>query len=150
MPRLYVIDTNVVVSGVLSFGRPSPPALVLKGMVSGRVPFVISAELLAEYRTVLLRPVVAERHVWSAVDVDGLLAELTMTAYLRQPPDDADVDPLDPPPDSPRGDAHVVRLLAHEPRAVLVSGDQTLLHALRGWRDVLTPAELVANELGER
>ena len=148
MPRLFVVDTNVVVSGVLSFGRPSPPALVLKGMVSGRVPFVISAELLAEYRTVLLRPVVAERHVWSAVDVDGLLAELTMAAYLRQPPDD-DVDPHDPPPEAPPGDAHLVRLLAHEPHAALVSGDQTLLHALRGRREMLAPAELVASELGE-
>lgn len=136
MPRLFVVDTNVIVSGVLSYGRPSATALVLAAMLDGRVSFFITADLLAEYRLVLLRPIVAERHAWASADVDGLLAELTMAAYLRQPPDnDA--------PDSPPGDEHMIRLLAHEPRAALVSGDGRLLEAVRGWREALTPAELV-------
>lgn len=143
MPRLFAVDTNVVVSGVLSCGRPSATCLVLTALLDGRVPFVISADLLAEYRRVLLRPIIAERHGWASADIDGLLAELTMAAYLRQPPDDAP-DTDDPPPDGPAGDEHVIRLLAHEPRASLVSGDGRLLDAVRGWRDVLTPAELVA------
>jgi predicted nucleic acid-binding protein len=147
MPHLYVVDTNVVVSGVLSFGRPSPPALVLAGMVDSRVPFALSADLLAEYRVVLLRPIVGERHVWTSADIDGLLAELTMAAYLRQPPAEGGPDPDDPRPVAPTGDDHVVRLLAHEPRAVLVTGDVALADAVRGWREVLTPAELVF-ELG--
>ncbi len=144
MPRLFVVDTNVIVSGVLSFGRPSTTSLVLAAMLDGRVPFAISADLLAEYRRVLLRPIVAERHVWASADIDALLAELTMTAYLRQPPDDDAPNADDPPPDSPPGDEHIIRLLAHEPRAALVSGDQVLLDAVRGWREVLTSAELVA------
>lgn len=147
MPRLYVVDTNVVVSGVLSFGRPSPPALVLAGMIDGRVPFVLSADLLAEYRGVLARPTLAERHVWVSADIDGLLAELTIAAYLRQPPDDDAPDTDDPPPVTPRGDEHVIRLLAHEPRAALVSGDLPLLDAVRGWREALTPGEPVAREI---
>jgi len=142
MPRLFVVDTDVVVSGVLSFGRASTTSLVLAAMLDGRVPFVITANLLAEYRLVLLRPIVAERHACASADIDRLLAELTMAAYLRQPPhgDAPDVD--DPPPASPPGDEHVIRLLAHEPRAALVSGDQALLDAVRGWREALTPAEL--------
>ena len=144
MPRLFAVDTNVIVSGVLSFGRPSATSLVLTALLDGRVPFVISADLLAEYRRVLLRPIIVERHVWAPTDIDRLLAELTMAAYLRQPPDDGAPDADDSPPDGPAGDEHVIRLLAHEPRASLVSGDGRLLDAVRGWRDVLTPAELVA------
>ncbi len=143
MPRLFAVDTNVVVSGVLSFGRPSSTSLALTGLLDGRVPFVISADLLAEYRRVLLRPTIAERHGWASADIDRLLAELTMAAYLRQPPDYSAPDTDDPPPDGPAGDEHVILLLAHEPRASLVSGDGRLLDAVRGRRDVLTPAELV-------
>jgi len=139
---------DVVVSGVLSFGRPSlPPALVLAGMIDGRLAFVLSADLLAEYRGVLARPALAERNVWVSADVDGLLADLTMAAYLRQPPAEGAPDPDDPWPLAPQGDEHIICLLAHEPRAALVSGDQLLLDAVRGWRDVLTPAELVAREI---
>ncbi|MEE4276652.1 MAG: PIN domain-containing protein [Thermoleophilia bacterium] len=144
MPRLFAVDTNVIVSGVLRFGRPSATSLVLAALLDGRVPFVISADLLAEYRRVLLRPIIAERHGWVSADIDRLLAELTTAAYLRQPPDDGAADTDDPPPDGPAGDEHVIRLLAHEPRASLVSGDGQLLDAVRGWREVLTPAELVA------
>lgn len=147
MPPLYVVDTNVVVSGVLSFGRPSPPALVLAGMVGSRVPFALSADLLAEYRVVLLRPIVGERHVWTSADIDGLLAELTMAAYLRQPPADDAPDSDDPRPVASPGDEHIISLLAHEPRAALVTGDLALADAARGWREVVTPAEMVV-ELG--
>ena len=143
MPRLFVVDTNVVVSGVLSFGRTSAPSLLLSAMLDGRLAFVVSADLLAEYRLVLLRPAIAERHGWEPARVDTLLAELTTAAYLRQPPDKLAPDDIDPPPDCAPGDEHVIRLLAHEPRAALVSGDHRLIDAVRGWRDVLTPAGLV-------
>jgi predicted nucleic acid-binding protein len=147
MPRLYVVDTNVVVSGVLSFGRPGAPALVLAGTVDGRVPFAISADLLAEYRVVLLRPIVGERHARTSADVDALLAELTMAAYLRQPPAEGAPDADDPWPSAPPGAEHIIGLLAHEPRAALVTGDLSLADAVRGRREVLTPAEL-ASQLG--
>jgi predicted nucleic acid-binding protein len=145
MPRLFVVDTNVLVSGVVGRNEASPPVLLLNAMVTGRLPFVVSADLLAEYRRVLTRPRIAARHGRPPSKVDALLAQLTMMAYLRQPPDDDDaLDTDDPPPDSPPGDEHIIRLLAHEPRAALVSGDQVLLDAVRGWREVLTSAELVA------
>jgi predicted nucleic acid-binding protein len=147
--RLFVVDTNVVVSGVLAREGQSPPALIVDALLQGRLPFVLSADLLSEYRDVLLRPPIAARHRLSPADIDALLAELTTVAYLRQPPAEEALDPEDrapsedPAPITPPGDEHIVSLLTREPRAALVSGDQRLVEALRGWREVLTPAEFV-------
>ncbi len=41
-PPLVVVDTNVVVSGLLSSQPQSPPCLVLDGMLEGRFPFLLS------------------------------------------------------------------------------------------------------------
>jgi len=145
--RLYLVDTNVVVSGVIGPDAQSPPVLIVDAMLEGRLAFVISAELLGEYRRALTRSSIAKRHGWPPSKVDALLAQLTMAAYLRRPPDDDAPDTDDPPPESPPGDAHIIRLLAHEPRAALVSGDQVLLDAVRDWREVIMPADLVAREI---
>ena len=145
MPRLYVVDTNVVVSGVLRYGQGSAPAEVLDHMLGGRLPFLLSADLLAEYRLVLLRPAPTARHGLGAGAVDALMAELAVAGYLRQPVGGAGRAEDDPAPAFPAGDGHIVRLLACEPRSALVSGDLRLLEALRGWRTVLTPAEAGAD-----
>lgn len=105
------------------------------------------AAALAEYRRVLLRPQIAERHGLEDDDVDALLAALTMPAYLRQAEPDADIDPCDPPPETPAGDEHGLRLLAREPLSALISGDVALMSAIRGWREALTPTEAVAEAL---
>jgi putative PIN family toxin of toxin-antitoxin system len=52
--RHWVIDTNVVVSGLLNPHGPS--ARVLDAVLDGRVKLVYDARILAEYRDVLLRP----------------------------------------------------------------------------------------------
>ena len=52
--RHWVIDTNVVVSGLLV--PSSPPARVLDAVVDGRVKLVYDPRILAEYRDVLHRP----------------------------------------------------------------------------------------------
>ena len=52
--RLWVIDTNVVVSGLLKPHGPS--ARVLDAILDGRVKLVYDARILAEYRDVLQRP----------------------------------------------------------------------------------------------
>ena len=85
MPRLYVVDASVVVSGVLRFGQGSTPAVILDRMLSGRLPFLLSADPLGEYRRVLLRPRLVAGHGWGGPQVNVLLAALTTAAYLRQP-----------------------------------------------------------------
>jgi putative PIN family toxin of toxin-antitoxin system len=52
--RLWVVDTNVVVSGLLNPHGAS--ARVLDAILDGRVKLVYDARILAEYRDVLHRP----------------------------------------------------------------------------------------------
>ncbi len=52
--RCWVIDTNVVVSGLLSANGPC--ARIMEAVMEGRVKLVYDARILAEYRDVLCRP----------------------------------------------------------------------------------------------
>lgn len=52
--KLWAIDTNVVVSGLLNPHGPS--ARVLDAVLDGRLKLVYDARILAEYRDVLHRP----------------------------------------------------------------------------------------------
>ncbi|MDB6127313.1 MAG: nucleic acid-binding protein contains domain-like protein [Verrucomicrobia bacterium] len=52
--REWVIDTNVVVSGLLN--PHGPPARILDAVIDGRLKLVYDARILAEYRDVLHRP----------------------------------------------------------------------------------------------
>jgi uncharacterized protein len=52
--KYWVVDTNVVVSGLLSANGPC--ARILEAVMEGRVKLVCDARILAEYRDVLCRP----------------------------------------------------------------------------------------------
>ena len=56
-----IVDTNVVVAGLLNKDEASPVARILDGMLAAAFPFVVSEALLAEYRTVLVRPTLVLR-----------------------------------------------------------------------------------------
>lgn len=117
---LVVVDTNIVVAGLLTSDPGSPTARILDGMLDGAVHFVVSIELLAEYRTVLLRPAVMKRHGLSVEEINELLEHLAQLAAVREA-----IEPPEQPPDS--GDLHLWALLAATPGAVLVTGDRELL-----------------------
>jgi len=85
-PPVAVIDTNVVVSGLLTGEPVSPTAVVLDGMLRGRFTYLLSLELLAEYRQVLLRPRIRRRHGLAAPDVESVLTELALNGSLQDPP----------------------------------------------------------------
>lgn len=53
-PPVWVIDTNVLVSAALTAGGTCDR--VIRAAVDGRVRIAWTAEMLAEYRAVLLRP----------------------------------------------------------------------------------------------
>ena len=72
----------MVVSGVLRFGQGAAPALILEPMMNGRMPFLLSADLLAEYRSVLLRPLFVARHCWDGQTVAELLAREPWAALV--------------------------------------------------------------------
>jgi uncharacterized protein len=116
--RPAVIDTNVVVAGLLTGDATSPVARILDGMLAATFPFVVSEALLAEYRTVLLRPALRRQHGLTENEVDALLTELARHAIV--------LPPGEGPPAPDPGDQLLWDLLAARPDLLLVTGDQAL------------------------
>lgn len=110
---LLVVDTNVIVAGVLTADRGSPTAKLLDAMLGGTIAFLLSQELLDEVRRVLLRPAIAKRHGLSAGEVDEVLTQLALNAIV---PDVGE-------PSGTRDDRHLIVLLEAFPAASLVTGD---------------------------
>lgn len=129
---LVVVDTNVVVAGLITAEAGAPTARILDAMLGGRLRYLLSEELLAEYRTVLLRPKLVELHGLLPGEIDEILIRIASHAVVRS---------LAGPPQGTAGDRHLLALLATEPGALVVSGDAALLRkaAQRG----RSPRELV-------
>lgn len=75
--RLWVIDTNVVVSGLLTPHGPS--ARVLDAVLDGRMKLVYDARILAEYRDVLHRPRLKLAADKITAFLDGLRSQMLVT-----------------------------------------------------------------------
>jgi predicted nucleic acid-binding protein len=129
---IAVIDTSVVVSGLLTGERAAPTATVLEGMVRGRFAYLLSLDLLAEYREVLLRPRIARRHGLGDAEVESILTELAMNGRVCEPPPGTGAVP-DP------GDRHLWTLLESDPGALLVTGDAALQRGAPAPGRVLSP-----------
>ena len=132
--RLFIVDTNVLVAGLITSQPSSPTAQVLDAMLDGRLLYLLSPALLHEYRQVLLRPKLTRLHGLGEVEVDRLLTELTANALWREPPDANQPSSPDP------GDDHLWALLASEPDAILVTGDGLLLDNPRVGSGVINAA----------
>jgi putative PIN family toxin of toxin-antitoxin system len=137
MTRLFIIDTNVLIAGLLSRRADSPTVRLLDAMLDGSLMFLLSPDLLAEYRAVLLRPRISAAHGLSEAEVDDLLTEITANAIWREPQTTCMV-----PPDA--GDAHLWALLSCEENAVLITGDELLLQNPLHGRVVIRPGEFFA------
>jgi len=135
--RLAVIDTNVVVSGLLTANADAPTARILDAMVAGTIRFVLSADLLAEYRQVLLRPRIRRLHGLSEGEIDEVLTEIVQAALVLEPMGGTGSR-------SRSGDAHVRALVVARPDLVLVTGDRVLTRSLAPHVAVLSPAEFAA------
>lgn len=136
--RVAIVDTNVVVAGLITSRADSPVALVLDGMISARFPFALSEALLAEYRAVLARPKLRKLHALGDDELESLLVEIAQHAIVLEP---TRAPPAPDPKDQLLWDLLVVRL-----DLVLVSGDRALLEdeGMRG--RVLTPAQFLESE----
>ena len=71
-PDRFIIDTNVLVAALITRDRTSPTARILDKMLNGTLVFLISPDLLAEYRNVLLRPRLRSAHKLSEAQIDTL------------------------------------------------------------------------------
>ena len=134
--RAYIVDTNVVVAGLLTRDASSPTARVLDGMIEGRFPFLLSTALLAEYHAVLLRPKIQSRHGLDAEEIEALLTEITANAIVREPDPSSQEAPT-------REDQHLWDLLDTEPGTVLVTGDQDLLDSPQRGSSVISPSDFI-------
>ncbi len=131
-----IVDTNVVVAGLLTQSDASPVARVLDGMLSAAFPFVMSEALLAEYRAVLVRPVLRKLHGLTVAEVESMLTDLAQHAIMLTPV------AASPAPDP--GDQLLWELLAASADVLLVTGDKLLLRdaGMRG--RVISPLAFVA------
>jgi putative PIN family toxin of toxin-antitoxin system len=117
-PRTAVIDTNIVVAGLLTAEGGSPTVRILDGMRQGMFPFLLSTALLAEYREVLLRDKIRKVHGLGGREIDLLLTEIATHAIVREP--EAASGAPDPK------DNHLWALALCVPGSALVTGDLTL------------------------
>lgn len=132
-PPPLVVDTNLVVSGVLTAFADAPTTRVLNGMLRGEFVFLLSQDLLVEYRAVMLRPAVRRYHKLADGHVDRILTELVANARVLEVASSGEAS---------REDGHLLALLAVEPAAALVTGDRALGSQLRGRATVLSPRAL--------
>jgi len=131
-----IVDTNVVVAGLLTGNDASPVARVLDGMLAGSFPFVVSEALLAEYRTVLLRPAIRKLHALTVAEVEIILTDIAQNAIV--------LAPVASPPAPDPGDQLLWDLLGADPRLLLVTGDKPLLQDVAMQGRILSARDFVA------
>lgn len=124
-----VVDTNVVVSAFLTRDASAPPLKIVRAMLAAEFRFLLSEELLAEYRRVLLRPAIQKRHGLRPREVDAILEQVTLNCVWREVAGAAHA----------ASDQHLWALLETEPGALLVTGDQALIDHPPGSANVVSP-----------
>lgn len=133
-PSIWVVDTNVVVAGVVSTDKDAPTGRILEEMLGGQLRFLLSVELLGEYRAVLARPRIKARHGLSLNEVDRLLYRLAEHGTTVEPSTAKHLSPDD-------GDQHLWSILEAVERACLVTGDRLLLENCPWPGRVMTPRQ---------
>ncbi len=116
--QAVIVDTNVVVAGLLTDNAASPVARILDGMLAAAFPFVVSEALLAEYRAVLVRPALRKLHRLTIAEIETLLTDIAQHAIVLVPGVGFAA------PDT--GDQLLWDLLAAKPELLLVTGDKAL------------------------
>ena len=142
MSGFFIIDTNVVVAGLLTGHADSPVARILDGMLSAAFAFVVSEALLAEYRVVLVRPKLRKLHGLSEAEVDAILTDIARHAIVLAPAN-SEMNPKAPD----AGDQFLWDLLASRADLILVTGDKLLLQDLAMQERVILPQVFVGRFL---
>lgn len=118
--EIAIVDANVVVSGMLTKQATAATARILDGMLCGLFRFALSADLLKEYRDVLLRPAIMKLHKRSESEIDEVLTEIVSNGIVKKP---AALQHEIRDPD----DTHVLDLALDVKAPVVVTGDEDLL-----------------------
>lgn len=110
-------------------------ARILDGMLAAAFPFAVSEALLAEYRTVLVRPALRKLHGLTVAEVETLLTDIAQHAIVL--PAGAGSPAPDP------GDQLLWDLLGARPDLLLVTGDKALQRDAAMRSRVVSPQALV-------
>ena len=130
-----IVATNVVVAGLLTGNDALPVARILDGMLVAAFPFVVSEALLAEYRTVLVRPGLRKLHGLTVAEVETLLTDIAQHAIV--------LAPVAAPPAPDPGDQLLWELLAVRADLLLLTGDKALQRNAGMQARVLSPKSFV-------
>jgi len=121
-----VLDTNVVVAGLLYKG---PPNRLLDTVIGGQVQGYSSEILIIELRRVLQYSKFAPRLAALGVRTEALVERYVHLVEMVDPPPISGVVAADP------DDDHVIACAVAAKATLIVSGDQDLLD-LKGFRDI--------------
>lgn len=138
MSHFYVIDTNVVVAGLITAQADSPVVRILDGMLGAALPFVLSPALLAEYRAVLMCPKLVKLHGLEGEQIDTVLTDLARHAIVLSPAAQLATAPAPDP-----GDRFLWDLLGLRTDLILVTGDKRLLDDTTMRPRVISPLSLL-------
>lgn len=133
--KICIIDTNIVVAGLISTDPTSPPVRILDAMLNGKLLYLMSVELLNEYAEVLRRPGISRHHGLMDDEIDVVLTELVANAIWREPATSHEA------PDP--GDNHLWALLASQADSLLVTGDLLLIEHPPGKSPVMSARSYV-------
>lgn len=137
MTPAVIVDTNVVVAGLLTARDDAPVARILDAMLTASFTFVVSEALLREYHDVLDRPSLRRFHGLSVEQTENILVTLAEHAAVLTP------TPTTPAPDP--GDQHLWELLAARTDLQLVTGDKRLFQHGPFAHRIVTPETFVAS-----
>ena len=136
--QAVIVDTNVVVAGLLTGNDASPVARILDGMLVAAFPFVVSEALLAEYRAVLVRPTLRKLHGLTVAEVDAILTDLAQHAIV--------LTPVKAPTAPDPGAQLLWELLAARADLLLITGDKLLLRDAGMQGRVISPQAFVVGD----
>ena len=132
-----VLDTNVLVSAILS--RGNPPDSILRAWRRGSFELVTSSPLMRELENVLTRPRIRRRLRWSTEERTAFVAALREGALVVTTEGELSVIQADP------ADNRVLEAAVGAGADYIVSGDRHLLE-LGSYESVriVTPARFLA------
>ena len=113
-------------------------ARILDGILVAAFPFVVSEALLAEYRTVLVRPNLRKLQGLTVAEVEAILTDLAQHAIV--------LVPVAAPPAPDPGDQLLWGLLSARADLQVVTGDKLLLRDAGMHGRVISPQAFVAGK----
>ena len=138
--QAVIVDTNVVGAGPLTEPDASPgladSACILDGMLTAAFVFVVSKALLAECRTVLVRPNLRKLHGLAVTQVEASLTDRAQHAIV--------LTPIKAPPDPDPCDQLFWELLSDRANVLRITGDKPLVKDADLHGRVISARELLA------